>query len=211
MPQVPPPLPYRPSRPSPHTSCTVRAEERRRLRLHGTHGMLRDRSRCHRQSDPLGTLCGWLSSWCVPLAVASTDCFDTAFRVKGGSGFQGRRKLRSPGMAVGLRSASRLIRSQLQSRNVCASQDRATASVRRSGLTYMRPGQAAGRLLRGTKGSADLPKRRQLVCRVRYHHEVAAPSRLQHISETMFGRWPNSDRSRRRFSQVSQRRYTGAL
>jgi len=31
-----------------------------------------------RQSDPLGTLCGWLSSWCVPLAVASTDCFDTA-------------------------------------------------------------------------------------------------------------------------------------
>ena len=40
-------------------------------------------------------------------------------------------------MAVGLRSASRLLRSGLQSRDVCASQHRATASERRSGLTNM--------------------------------------------------------------------------
>ena len=57
-----------------------------------------------------------------------------------------RMRPRLPGMAVGLRNASRLLRSGLQSRDVCASRDRATASVsvRRSGVTNMCAGRHEG-------------------------------------------------------------------
>ena len=98
-----------------------------------------------------------------------------------------RMRPRSPGMAVGLRNASRLLRSGLQSRDVCASQARATASVRRSGVTNMcaGTGQARG-------GLSDFA-----ICQNGDKAMLRGPSRLWHTSETRLGRWMPEPRSRR--------------